>query len=106
MKKFVWLSFDLGVQGDYEGLYEWLDKHEAKECGESIACFWHESRGAVPDSILKDLKSAVKLTGKTRVYVIWMADGKMKGRFIIGRRKSPPWTGYAAFEKEEVDSNE
>lgn len=106
MKNIVWLSFDLGVQGDYEGLYEWLDKHKAKECGGSIACFSYESLGAVPDSILMDLKSAVKLTGKNRVYVIWMADGKMKGRFILGSRKSPSWTGYAAFEKEEVDSDE
>jgi hypothetical protein len=29
-----WISFDLGLQGDYEPLYEWLDRHEALECGE------------------------------------------------------------------------
>ena len=26
----VWISYDLGVRGDYEGLYAWLDAHDAK----------------------------------------------------------------------------
>jgi hypothetical protein len=30
----VWISFDLGVRGDYEGMYAWLDTHNAKECGD------------------------------------------------------------------------
>jgi hypothetical protein len=34
-----WLSFDLGVRGDYEALYEWLDALDAKECGDSVATF-------------------------------------------------------------------
>ena len=38
MKKFIWLSYDLGIGGDYESLYSWLDNHEAKECGDSVAC--------------------------------------------------------------------
>jgi hypothetical protein len=32
MKKAVWISFDLGVQGDYEGLYGWLDRLDAQTC--------------------------------------------------------------------------
>ena len=39
MKQAIWLSYDLGVRGDYEGLYAWLDKHQAKECGDNIAYF-------------------------------------------------------------------
>ncbi len=39
MKKTIWLSYDLGVKGDYEGLYAWLDDHGAIECGESVAFF-------------------------------------------------------------------
>lgn len=27
----IWISYDLGVQGDYEGLYGWLDTHKARE---------------------------------------------------------------------------
>ena len=37
MGKFIWLSYDLGIRGDYESLYSWLDDHEAKECGDSVA---------------------------------------------------------------------
>ena len=29
----IWISYDLGVRGDYENLYSWLDTHGAKECG-------------------------------------------------------------------------
>ena len=31
----VWISYDLGIRGDYEGLYAWLDSHRAKECGDA-----------------------------------------------------------------------
>ncbi|MFH1115168.1 MAG: hypothetical protein V1792_14760 [Pseudomonadota bacterium] len=37
MKKGVWIYFDLGINGDYEGMYEWLDKHNAHACGENFA---------------------------------------------------------------------
>ena len=33
----IWISYDLGVSGDYEGMYEWLDDHSATECGSSVA---------------------------------------------------------------------
>ena len=32
-----WLSYDLGINGDYDGLYRWLDRQGAKECGSSMA---------------------------------------------------------------------
>jgi hypothetical protein len=35
MNSAVWISYDLGVQADYEGMYAWLDEHQAKECGDS-----------------------------------------------------------------------
>ena len=34
-----WLSFDLGLRGNYDALYEWLDAHDARECGENVATF-------------------------------------------------------------------
>jgi len=37
MKKAVWISYDLGIKGDYQGLYSWLDDHDAIECGNSVA---------------------------------------------------------------------
>ena len=40
IRKAIWLSFDLGVAGDYPGLYKWLDEHDAVECGDSVAFFF------------------------------------------------------------------
>ncbi len=42
MKASIWLSFDLGVLGDFEGMYEFLDSHGAQECGDSLATFSYE----------------------------------------------------------------
>jgi hypothetical protein len=42
MNKALWLSYDLGVKGDYEGLYAWLDDHNAEECGNSVAFLHYE----------------------------------------------------------------
>jgi hypothetical protein len=97
MSKLVWLSYDLGVKGDYPGLYAWLDNHGASECGDSVAFFRYE--GSSSDDLLTSLKAeleaAVELARTDRVYVVFKADdGKMKGRFIVGKRKAAPWQGY------------
>ena len=39
MVKTVWLSYDLGVRGDYEGLFEFLAGAGAKECGSNLGVF-------------------------------------------------------------------
>ena len=106
MRAFVWLSFDLGVQGDYEGLYEFLDRHKAKECGDSLACFSYETEDKLPDALTSDIRAAISVTAKTRIYIIWMVGVKVKGRFIIGQRRNPPWTGYASSDEQETDSDE
>ena len=45
MESIVWMSYNLGVTGDYEGLYAWLDEHNAKECGNSVAWFSFSHEG-------------------------------------------------------------
>lgn len=72
MRHFVWVSFDLGVKGDYQGMYTWLDNQSAKECGDSLACFWFEHAS---DDLLEDLKRDIESNvdldeKKNRVYVI------------------------------------
>lgn len=101
MKRTIWISYDLGVRGDYEGIYTWLDEHEAEECGDSLALLKYEFSGDLIEDLKKDIKDSVELTKKTRIYVIWRdaKTKKMKGRFIFGTRKSPPWTGYATGEE-------
>ena len=66
MEKAIWLSFDLGVKGDYESLYAWLDNHEAIECGDGTAFLKYEvgkngSSEQLLKKLQKDLKSAVAL---------------------------------------------
>jgi hypothetical protein len=105
MKQFVWVSFDLGVKGDYEGLYTWLDSHGAKECGDSLACFWydHPTKDLLHD-MTEDLNSSVTLDAKkNRIYIVRNVKGKMKGSFIFGRRRSAPWAGVAATGEQGED---
>lgn len=94
--KGIWLSYDLGVDGDYEALYLWLDNHEAVECGDSVAFFKFQAKGDLLVDLRKQIKRAVQLRPKDRVYVIYpKGDGNYKGRFLFGTRKHSPWEGYA-----------
>jgi hypothetical protein len=102
MKRYIWLSFDLGVNGDYEGMYAWLDDHHAKECGDSFAYLTFESKRDIAQAVLKDLKKTVHTTRNSRIYLVYLNEqGKAKGKFILGSRKSAPWTGYGAVSEEE-----
>lgn len=104
MKSFVWISFDLGIKGDYESIYAWLGKRDAKECGDNVAYFFYEHRGDLRREIMHDLKTSLDLDDRrNRIYLIWKdGKGKMKGSFIIGQRRIPPWAGYAV-TGEQVD---
>jgi hypothetical protein len=100
MKKMVWISYDLGVKGDYEGLYAWLDNHNAKECGNSIAALEFEYSKVLPDELQKELSQSISFAKHDRVYIIWRDDRKVKGRFLFGKRKAAPWSGYGSQEPE------
>jgi len=102
-----WISFDLGLQGDYRPLFEWLDRQDAKEhgdgegaqdCGENVATFMSDKTTVQIQKELSALLSKQKENG--RVYLIGRYEGvKYSGRFILGkRRKSPPWKGFAEVE--------
>jgi hypothetical protein len=103
-KNLLWIAFDLGVQGDYEGLYRWLDAHDAQECGDSVAFLKkYEHSGDLRDALKKDLEGSIEINSKTRIYIIREDSGKLKGKFIFGSRKRPPWTGYAPEQVQEED---
>ncbi|MGC8552544.1 MAG: hypothetical protein ACP5O7_06710 [Phycisphaerae bacterium] len=103
----VWISYDLGVDGDYEGIYRWLDNQEAVECGDSCASLlWDKKHAAnVEHSIVQDLKQSVKLRARDRIYLICKDPKKgYMGKFIFGKRKkSAPWIGYATSGEHTVD---
>lgn len=101
MKKSVWMSYDLGVQGDYDHMYAWLDNHGALECGDSMAYFKYEIPHEMNDteflSLIKgDMEEKISFHPGNRVYIIRYDPGSDKhyGKFIIGKRKASPWEGY------------
>jgi hypothetical protein len=102
-KKIIWLSYDLGLRGDYPGLYAILDKWKAQDCGPSLAVFQIENSGksvgdmnVIIKNLTAEIKKGVELKPTDRIYAIWKDDttDKMKGRFIFGDRKRPVWEGY------------
>ena len=81
MKSTIWLSYDLGVTGDYEGLYSWLDSHGARECGSSVAFLKYAHDRDLTTALKEDIQAAVSLDKRSRIYVIH----DRKGRYLFGR---------------------
>ena len=109
--KAVWLSYDLGLRGDYKGLFAWLDKQQAEECGHHLAFFNYKlepktisvtpkgydwSRGMI-EEIKESILGSVKVSKNDKIYLIWRddAENKIKGEFIVGSRGRAPGEGYA-----------
>ena len=98
MKQAIWLSYDLGVRGDYEGLFAWLDKWGAKDCGGNLAMLSYEFSGdSLTEALERDMRNSFEVDRNTRIYAVYRdrEHDKVKGTFVIGRRKSPPWLGSA-----------
>ena len=103
VKSAIWLSYDLGVNGDYEGMYAWLDNHGAKECNGSVAYLQFTHDGDLPTSLKSDIESVVALNRRSRIYVIYRKDEKMAGRYLFGHRKGAPWEGFGDKDGTEED---
>lgn len=107
MIKKVWLTYDLGIKGDYPGLYRWLDIHNAKECGNSVAFFSYEYENDLFIELADDLKKNIEFKNGDRIYivsnVIIADEKKVVGKFIIGNRKASPWEGYAPADDNTFD---
>ena len=104
----IWLSYELGTGGDYAGMYTWLDNHAAKECGSSAACIKNYAfEGEVLESLKSDISEAVDLNQRSRIYVLYKdsGDGRMRGQYLVGKRKAPPWTGYGDQSEQEFDED-
>lgn len=96
-KNAFWISYDLGLKGDYSGIYAWLDSVGAKECGDSMAFFSLDNFNGKLDSIKNEISKSVALNKTDRIYLKYLdsKSKKMKGVFLFGGRKSAPWEGYA-----------
>ena len=103
----VWLTYDLGIKGDYPGLYKWLDTFKAKECGNNLAFLKFEYKTDIVKEILEQMTKNVNLKNGDRIYIITNFDNnatsKVLGRFIYGNRKANPWEGYAQTEDTAID---
>jgi len=109
--KAIWISYDFGLKGDYNGLYTWLDNNSAKECGIGLAyCLYDVSNLGIDrsdkklvDKLAVDIRKSVKLSRTDRIYIIWKDSNtdKIKGEFINGARKQAPWEGYGQLKSEK-----
>jgi hypothetical protein len=101
----VWLSYDLGIGGDYENLYAWLDENGAEECGDNVALLRVRGVEDVAEHLRSSIERRVGADKRLRVYVVFRdpASGRNKGVFLFGRRRQPPWTGFARAEPVPAD---
>ena len=87
-------------------MYSVLDSLQAVECGDSTAFVNFEYATDLLATLGDTIKQHVTLDRRSRIYVIFPAEGgKYKGRFLFGRRKQPAWAGYAVQGSEEDDAN-
>ena len=108
MKSAVWLSHDLGVSGDYQGMCSWLENQEARECGSSLAFLKsYEFEDDHLERLRADIGEAVSLNRRSRIYMVFHGrhDGRPRGRYVVGRRKAPPWTGFGDDPEQEFDED-
>lgn len=107
----VWLSFETTSKVALEGLFLFLDKYEATECGNkqtaTLLYPWANSESLedlaaelkreiaefVPDMQLLNLylvypKASVTVDGSNETYF------KLSGKVLSGRRTRAPWDGF------------
>jgi hypothetical protein len=103
-KRSIWLSYDLGLQGDYASLYQWLDAHGAKECGYSMALVNVDYADSLKDDLKEELANNISIDKETRIYIVYRDGdaGKNKDVFLFGGRREAPWTGYSSPEAEII----
>ncbi len=97
-KTAIWLSYDLGLRGDYANLYTWLDNHKARECGDATAYLEVSSVRNLGEWLREELGQHVKLAPRDRVYAVYKDGDTIKGEFISGGRKRAPWEGYGQLD--------
>jgi hypothetical protein len=95
----VWLNFDFEFRGDYEGMYTFLDRKKAVECGSEAAYFEMQPSENNVEQLRKELLDNVKLSKTDRIHIVISHKGRLQVGFLFGGRKRAVWTGYAIDEK-------
>jgi len=115
-KKTIYISFDFGMKGDYEGLYLWLDENNAEERGYGLAIIKHyeyipktNDKSKIDLEFFEYLKNEigeyVDLGKSDRIYAMWKSFHKngIRGAFLFGNKKQAPWVGYSQEEDNFFD---
>ena len=107
-ENWVILNFDLGIKGDYESLYRYLDNINALDCGNSNAVFQFNfskenlSYSEKLDEIKKSLESSITFKNGNRIYcIVHNQKGIPRGAFLFGHRQRPIWEGYGNKTKDD-----
>ncbi len=97
-EKTIWLSFDLGIRGDYPNLYKFFDEHHAEACGGTLAVMKYAFASDLVSELKADLSKRLTLKSTDQIYLIYRDDetARIKGLFLFGVRSKPAWEGYAA----------
>ncbi len=105
MQTEVYLSYDLTYGSDFDGLYKWLDKHSAKNCGECFCEFVYDfdnkdantKEDAVSSFVSElnsDITNNVKLKKGDRLFIVSSVDKTQFSGFLYGNYGARPWEGY------------
>ncbi|AWH84557.1 hypothetical protein HYN59_05235 [Flavobacterium album] len=108
MKKWIMINYDLGLKGDYQNLYRFLDNHDALDCGNSNAALEIEVSEDNFDIIYEETKelieSEITISNNDRLYLtVTDSSCQMRGRFLFGTRKRAIWEGYGNKETFQED---
>lgn len=93
------LNYDLGLKGDYQNLYRFLDNQRAIDCGNCNAALEIEVSNDDFETVLHEvsefIKKNISLSTTDRLYISTTdSSGLMRGKFISGNRKRAIWEGY------------
>jgi hypothetical protein len=96
-----WISFDLGLMGDYSHFYEWLDAQNAEECGSGTAAIVSSKS---LEEIVGEIRDVLKETPRARAYLLSkLPDGRFGGKCVMGGRRKAPWAGFAVRASNAVE---
>ncbi len=108
VEKHIILNYDLGLKGDYNGLYSFLDNLNAIEIGNSSAAFEmkfsEDDFNTIFHELREKLKEGINIEKTDRIYVIIIVKANVRGGFLFGQRKRAMWKGYGVKTSQDFDN--
>ena len=65
----------------------------------------YEFEGNFLEFLKADVSDAVTLNRRSRIYVMYKDDSRIRGSFLFGKRKASPWTGFGDQAEQEFDED-